>query len=72
MSENPKRDAKIMRLLRRGFAAKEVAFRMKLQSAGVVYELLRRNNLKACVLRRESRLQKYSQKPMRDKRESVR
>ncbi|MFA5162104.1 MAG: hypothetical protein WC421_07645 [Elusimicrobiales bacterium] len=72
MSKNPKRDAKIVRLLRCGFAAKEVAFKMKLQSAGVVYELLRRNNLKACVLRRESRLQKHSQKPTRDNLNPVR
>ncbi len=58
MIRYPKRNAKILQLLRRGLAPKEAAFKMHLKSAKVVYELLRRNKLNAYVLRRESRLQK--------------
>lgn len=58
MKENFKRNAKIVHLLRHGFAAKEVAFKMKLKSVKVVYELLRRRRLNAYVLRRESSMQK--------------
>jgi len=72
MSMNPKRDARIIALLRRGLVAKEITLKMKLQSVGVVYELLRRNGLKVCVLRRERRLQECSQKTTRDKRKAER
>jgi len=72
MSWNPKRDAKILRLLRRGLAPKEVSFKMKLKSVGVVYELIRRSKLNAYVLRRERRLQECSQSLVRDKRKAVR
>jgi|GEM_PF-5121022 len=72
MSWNTKRDTRIIAMLRRGLAPKEVAFKMKLQSVGVVYELIRRSKLNAYVLRRERRLQECSQSLGRDKSKAVR
>jgi len=54
MMPDPKRDARILAMLRRGFAPKEVAFRMKLASVAVVYEVLRKNSMKAYNLRRRN------------------
>ena len=53
-TQNPKRDSQILRMLHRGLAAKEVAFKMKLTSTSVVYEVLRKNNIKACGFRRRN------------------
>ena len=63
MSWNPKRDARILAMLRRGYLPKEVAFKLKLSSASIVYELLRSNRLSAYSFRRRSvckRLPKFS------------
>lgn len=72
MSMNPKRDARIIALLRRGLMPKEVAFKLKLKSVGVVYEVVRRGHFNIYVLRRERRLQECSQSLARDKRKAVR
>jgi len=57
-TRHPKRDAKILKLLHRGLSPKEVAFSLKLSSASVVYEVLRKTNTKAYDFRRENACKK--------------